>query len=695
MNARRLTVTASDSSPRGRVLLGALTALALVCAMALAGSAPALAAECLNEKEESNEALRSEENSALLPQCRVYEQVSPVYTADRGVAWWEGAAPNGEAAEFLSKAGFAGARSNYGFEWYIARRVKEVGWQTSWVGLPATLIQGEAQGTDVSFDLTKALVREQSLSVPRPPDSLFVSDDLAAAPAFTFTEVAGFDAHGGAPDPQAETPDFSHAIVVYGYFFVYEFAGVGGPAPEPPPQLVNVDSAGNVLLGGLGDGGSGNSSAHFHALSNDGAEVFFTSNGVSYVRVNGSNTLKLGGLFRGASEDGSKAFFIGGGNGLYMDVIDSKPGQVAVTKKVSISQGAPATLLRSSNDGSHVYFVSEGVLGAKASENENEYKEKAQAGHNNLYVYDTVTEKYAFIAQALPGGELSVPRATETQVNSCPSAELKEAVEPGCEEGRFFVFATTAKITPDDSSSAQQVFEYDAKSGRLARVSLGEDGYDKNGNGGAGGASIAVSGEPNTAENSMVQAEDSTRAVSDDGKTVVFTSAQALSPRAVNGQPDVYEYHEGQVGMISTGHSLTPDSEVSYGKTPAITQSGRDVFFISTENILPQDSDGLAHLYDARIDGGFPAAAVKKGVCNGDACQGPPSVPNLLAANGSATFSGLGNPTPPASTPAVKPKTKPKPKKCKKNYVRKKGRCVKKPKPKKKATKSSRDRRIK
>ena len=50
MNARSLTVTASDSSPRGRVLLAALTALALMCATALAGSAPALAAACLNEK---------------------------------------------------------------------------------------------------------------------------------------------------------------------------------------------------------------------------------------------------------------------------------------------------------------------------------------------------------------------------------------------------------------------------------------------------------------------------------------------------------------------------------------------------------------------------------------------------------------------------------------------------------------------
>lgn len=692
MNARSLTVTASDSSPRGRVLLGALAALALVCATALAGSAPALAAGC------PNEALRSEANSTLLAQCRAYEMVSPVDTADSGVLSFQGAAPDGEAAEFVSAGGFAGAGSNYAFNYYIARRVEKVGWETSWVGLPAALGATES-GNTASFDLTKQLIRVFFLTGEKAGAAgLLLSENLAAAPAFSFAEVPEYrniPEYENRPigEQLDESPDFSHVVIpgfnnVVGGHWLYELAGVGGPAPVL--RTVTVEPPNGNPVGGVLGNGEGFGSSLFHAVSNDGAEIFFTSGGVSYVRVNGSKTLRLGGLFEGASQDGSKVFLSGEGGTLYMDVIDSEPGHMTVTKKVALTLGAPATYLRSSDDGSHVYFVSIGVL----AKNENENKEKAEAGKENLYVYDTVTKETAFIAQARPGGNVSGGEG-EAQVNGCPSAELGEAEEPGCEGGRFFVFTSTAKLTPDDTGSAQQVFEYDAKAGRLVRVSTGEGGYAGNGNNNALGASIAV---PRGGTGSEVQAElfeTKTRAVSDDGSTVVFSTSGPLSPRAVNDQQsgqaplDVYEYHDGRVSLLSTGHSATSDEQAT------ITPSGRDILFTSTENILPQDSDGLASLYDARIEGGFRAAPDPVGGCNGDACQGPPSVPNLLGAGASATFSGLGNPALVASTPAVKPKAKPKPKKCKKGYVKKKNKCVKKPKPKKKATKSSRDRRIK
>jgi hypothetical protein len=674
-----------------------LVGLTLVCATALAGAAQAAEPSCalLEEPERKlEEHLRAESRSTQLPQCRAYEMVSPVDTADSGLGTggryanpFLGAAPDGEAAEFVSAGGFAGAGSNSGLNRYIARREK-VGWVTSWVGIPAALGAVTLMVTS-SFDLTRQLVHVQYLTGEKAgTGGMLLSGNIAAAPAFSFAEVPFYAEIGQAEQQRGESPDFSH-LVFEGYEglahgrYLYEVLGAGGPAPvarvvtrEPPD--------GEAIDGKLGDGVGGaftNGKSLFHAISNDGEVIFFTVTGVSYARVNGSKTLKLGGgLFLGASQDGSRVFLQGAGGRLYMDVIDIKPGQEAVSETVPVApDGQTNTYLRSGDDGSHVYFNSTGVLAP--NKNGNTPAEKAELDRSNLYVYDTLTKQTAFIAQGEPGGDISTGEA-EAQVNGCPSRELGETEEPGCEGGRFFVFTSTAKLTPDDSSPAQQVFEYDAKSGWLARVSTGEEGYDENGNAGAFGANIAV---PNFAgSGTSTQAElfeTATRAVSDDGSTVVFSTSTPLSPRAVNDQQsgrgplDVYESHEGRVSLISTGHSPTSDEQ------PTITPSGRDVFFTSTESILPQKSDGLTGLWDARIEGGFNRKLVPPEGCNGDACQGPPSVPNLLAAPASATFSGLGNPAPPAPTPAVKPK----PKQCKKAYVRKKARCVKKPKAKKAA----------
>jgi hypothetical protein len=714
MNAHRPIVTASGSPHARRVLLAAVAALALACATGLAGTAQAAEPSCakLEEpKRKQEEQLRAEARSTQLPQCRVYEMVSPVDTADSGVPGYTGAAPGGEAAKFLSVGGFAGAGSNYGFNWYVARRGSE-GWGTSWIGVPAAL-GGTAVGTTTSFDLTKQVMRLQFLTGEKAGSTgLLLSENLAAAPALSFGELSEYEniphqltGNEGISELEDESPDLAHLVVPSNISEsfrepkLYELSGAGTPAEAL--QLVSIDPEGKPIDAAVGSG-AGRGGSIFHAISNDGAEIFFSKyerrvTGPSYVRVNGETTspttLELGGgLFQGASEDGSKVFLRDAGYKLYMDEIGREPGHVEVTKTVPISGESLGLYVRSSDDGSHVYFVSNGVLAA----NENENKETASATAWNLYVYDTLTEKTAFIAQAEPGGELFaniLPGIhVEAQVNGCPSKELGEPEEPGCEAGRFFVFTSAAHITPGDTASAKQVFEYDAKTGRLARVSTGEGGYAGNGNNNALGASIAAPefGAPGF-EKQQELFEDGTRAVSDDGSTVVFSSSGALSPRAVNdlqpqpGPVDVYESHDGQVSLLSTGHSLTSDEQ------PAITPSGRDVFFLSTENILPQDSDGLMSLYDARVGGGFPAALVPAGGCNGDACQGPPSVPDLLGAPASATFSGLGNPVPAAPTPAVKSKAKSKLKECRRGFVRKRGRCVKRPK----AKKAGNDRRIK
>lgn len=85
-----------------------------------------------------------------------------------------------------------------------------------------------------------------------------------------------------------------------------------------------------------------------------------------------------------------------------------------------------------------------------------------------------------------------------------------------------------------------------------------------------------------------------------------------------------------------------------------------------------------------RVDGGFPGTALPPACTTADACRAAPAPqPSIFGAPASQTFSGAGNFTPPSE---VKPRPKSKSAgKCRKGYVRKKGRCVK---PKEKARKS-------
>ena len=59
-------------------------------------------------------------------------------------------------------------------------------------------------------------------------------------------------------------------------------------------------------------------------------------------------------------------------------------------------------------------------------------------------------------------------------------------------DGRFLVFTSFRDLTPDDTSTVQQVFEYDAQTGGLVRVSVGEDGFNHNGNVPANNATIVT-----------------------------------------------------------------------------------------------------------------------------------------------------------------------------------------------------------
>jgi hypothetical protein len=611
---------------------------------------------------------------AALPEGRVYEMVSP---PDKG-PFYAGnpvVGAGGERIAFYGSGAFAGSPAGQAIgTGYLASR-SSAGWQTSPLAYPpalSRLVFGKAPA-DFSADLglsASVVDFAPEHSVSQSSQVVFVHSSDAPDVVESFVPLS--------PPISTLTENsmvfYESASADFGKLIYSSNKALIGSDPTPGGverlyestssspsslKLVGVDEMGCEVT--LGNGSYGSATTKFHAVSADGSEVFFTACGVLYVRVNGSKTVEISpsGSFQGASSDGSKVFFTEGAS-LYEDEIEAG----AVTEShVLLAEGVQG-VTRISEDGSHVYFVSGDVL----TSSKNGLEQEAVAHAENLYVYDTLIPETKFVAELCSGLETSgsvhgVPQCPgggsderlwehfdeqrPVQTNGC-----REGVAT-CEPGRYLAFDTYAQLIrsgPEaDRDTALDVYRYDALTGRIRRVSVGVEGHDHNGNNDAFDATIVAKNFRDGLVETQYDLMD--RAISENG-TVVFATAEPLSVDAVNGLQNVYAWHEaggeGSVGMISSGSSATLD------ETPVIDVSGRDVFFETTAGLVPQDTDGLKDVYDARIEGGFPAAPVQAGGCSGAACQGPPSVPALLAPPASATFSGLGNPAPPSANPAVK-----------------------------------------
>jgi hypothetical protein len=403
--------------------------------------------------------------------------------------------------------------------------------------------------------------------------------------------------------------------------------------------------------------------------------------------------------FVGASEDGSRVFFMTkaplvGGDGtdnLYMASIGCPPGEPGcevagreVTSLTDVSadpNGGSAEVqgpVRVATDGSRVYFVARGELlsPAQLKTLAGEKRAVPHLGADNLYVYDAAGVSVAFVADLCSTSEgsgtvrdLSCPSglerhgsdtglwagSPEAQANSCRPGRSS------CEPGRFLVFSTFARLTASDTNEARDVYRYDAVTGIIERVSVGEAGYHANGNceGGDGqGQCDATIREGHWDEQSVSkQYEMDNRALTEDGSRVVFTTAEPLSPAAVNGLANVYEWHagpgdsEGSVSLVSSGSGEPTEDAV-------ISPEGRDIFFVTSQGLVAQDTDGEADIYDARLGGGFPSLPVAAAPCEGDACQGPLTNPAPLLVPGSVSQAPGQNFAAPTSKPVVKATTK-------------------------------------
>jgi len=239
-------------------------------------------------------------------------------------------------------------------------------------------------------------------------------------------------------------------------------------------------------------------------------------------------------------------------------------------------------------------------------------------------------------------------------------------------DGEFLVFPSSAHLTGEDKSKVPQIFEYDAAMTSLTRVSISQQGFSSGNVETFNNAAHIPSQAFNGAD--LPSAAGSRLAVSAEGSRVFFTSAARLTPGAEANTTNVYEYDAGNVYLVSGG-----DDGSSYeGKSDinlfGIDPSGQDVFFTTASQLVPQDGDTQMALYDAREAGGFPAPTLEAS-CIGETCRGASAVIPPPQLPGSASQAGGGNLAPSGSPP---PTVKPKPKECRRKFVHKKSKCVRK-----------------
>jgi hypothetical protein len=474
--------------------------------------------------------------------------------------------------------------------------------------------------------------------------------------------------------------DLSHVVfseaapltpnAAYGVEELYEW-------DEGVVRLVTVLPDGTPVVGSLAQAPI--STEHEQVgISTEGSHVLFTSGGSLYDRVAGRRTVEVdkalpvaagpsgGGVFQGASADGSRVFFTDANQLTAGSTAASKEPDLYECRIVEVAgnlecdltdvtvakAGEHANVLDvaplGAKDSSRVYFSATGVLA-----------EGAKSGEHNLYVDHEGT--IAFIATLAPG---------------------EHGVGPVSPDGAWFAFVSRKSLTGYENADIgtglpqNEIFLYSAGSGSHPPT--------------LECASCKPSGEAPTASGAARGLVSSERRPLSDGGRLFFETQEALVPSDTNGQFDVYEYENGQPSLISSG---TSDAESTF---LGASESGDDAFFGSNQQLVPQDTQpGLRVVYDARSNGGFPSVASPPECTTPEGCRGAASPQaSLYGAPASQTFSGLGNLTPPV---AAKPAVKTKPTKCKKGYTKnKKARCVKKgkKKSKSKAKRASHNRRV-
>jgi hypothetical protein len=633
--------------------------------------------------------------SERLPDCRVYEQVSPVEKngVDAVLALFPAQASIvGEGSSEASSLAFA---SPFSFEGspaiglpnaYVASRGLN-GWRTIGVTPPilrATSPSLNFLGFDFSEDLSQVVIKVplQTLT-PNAPTGVYnlYLRNTEGSPSYSLVTTAppsvAPPANCGRCFFTEDVPAFAGASEHFSHIIFEANEKLKPNAPGGGVESLYESSGGQIeLVGILPDGvsASGGSTAGAgsgtlygstfpnadldvnHAISSDGSRILFQA-------------LADGGIPDPAQK---------GITELYDRLGGSKTIEIsAPAKKIEKEPSAnptpePAQFWGASTDGSRVFFTSSAELTGRSNTgvanagsalyeynlNSSELTDlavdtnpvdaasgtgvKGVVGVSNdgLYVYFVATgqllvgkgEDAEPNLYVAHGGEVKFIAMLNNEDSNDWTSVPNELQAYVTPDGRHLAFMSINSLTGYDNKDLNNPAQLDSE---VYEYTYGA------------GQLVCASCDPNGGRpigSAFIGASSTSkigtpfhqpRILNDEGTRLFFSSPDPLVSGSNAQYIKIFEYENGGIYPISSGVSVT--SDIFLDASP----SGNDVFFATRDQLVQSDQDNLIDIYDARVEGGFPPALVFQGPCI-DTCQGSPGLVPLLPtlASGSLVRSG-------------------------------------------------------
>jgi hypothetical protein len=639
-----------------------------------------------------NAHVRQQTEAALLLDCRAYELVSAPNTGGYDV---ESDLLPGQVPLISSPAagdrllysvhrgaipGIEGSPTNFGRDPYVATRGPD-GWTTEYVGLPADGMADEGAfgspllGTDSGLssfafggvDVCDPCFADGSTNVPlRLSDGSFVKG------------MAGSLSPAADPVGELRRPfsdDGNHFI--FGATSKFEAAGNNGSVSiydrhlkAGTTQVVSTLPNGSTMSGGVSQLDVSEDGSRIVVATTLSTDAAGNEHVHPYLHLGSSpNSVDLapgtttGVLFAGMSTDGSKILYtsedklLDDDTDASTDLYEAVVGTGGSLTLKLLSTGAPDPVGNSdacdphaNEDGSNWNAV--GIVSA------NGCGVVAIAGGGGVARDDG--SAYFFSPEKLDGsGTLNEPNLFAVSPGEVPhfvatvepnNSAIRNAVTDSevhryadfqvTPDGQVAVFSSKLALTGFNTLGHVEIYRYDTQFDQLACPSCAPTG-------------AAPASDTGLAPYGLN--------LSDDGR-VFFTSSEPLVLRDTNQKKDAYQWSGGTVQIVSTGNSPFDSGLLS------VSSDGTNAFFFTRQTLVAGDQNGaLVKIYSARASGGFPDDPPPFPCAASDECHGPGTQvadpPSINTASG-------------AGQPRVKSKAKP----CKRSFVKRRGKCVKRPK---------------